>query len=423
MGLGERSEGDGGGRLPEALIPDGLRATQPIRRVPLRVACAGPSDLPKGVMMRGLVALMVLALSSCGSEMTEHDGAPVTMDSAGVRIVEYPPSRHGESETELVEVLRIGEAVGAEELLFSSIAAGKILPDGSFVLADAGAQELVQFTSDGTFLMRQGGEGEGPGEYEFIRGMGDCSSDGFTVFDMGWSMSFYDKTGHFIEERVTLFEGGATPYHLACHPSGRLAVINWDLAALGQRGFHVATSRLRLLDVDGSEIVDLGVRIGSERFGLPTGSGPHPIGRTTRFGFVGSDLIVVDGTFFGFERWNREGTLVEVVRLDVAPPDADSLMAAYLEQTLARAPDDETRRRWSSQIEAMGLPPQASFFSRMHTSESRILMQEISFGERERWFEFQSDGTPLGSVTLPEGARLLDTRDHLVLVEDRDDLR
>lgn len=373
-------------------------------------------------MIKGLTVLTVLTLGGCSSELATPDLGPVAADSAGVRIVEYTPLEDWQQQVPLVERLRIGEAGGASELLLSSLAAGKILPDGSLVLADATSRDVLQFGGDGALRRTEGGEGQGPGEFEFIIGMGDCSSDGFTVFDIGWSMSLYDQTGGFVEKRVPRIEGGASPYHLACHPSGRLAVINWDLSTRGQQGFHVAKARLRLLNSDGSEMAELGERIGSERFGRPTGSGPHPIGRSTLFGFTGSDLIVTDGTFFGFERWNSEGHLIEIVRLDMAPRDRDSLMATYMEQTLARAPDDATRRRWRAEIEAMGLPPQASFFSGMHISDNRILLQEISFAERERWFEFGSDGTPVGFLELPEGAKLLDVRDELILAQKRDEL-
>lgn len=369
--------------------------------------------------MRTVVVFVLVALGACSPEVGDREDGPVISDSAGIRIVEFTPRDRQAPGTQLVELFRIGDSPDGQDFLFTRLVAGKILPGGSVVIADANSREVLLFSADGSLVRRHGREGGGPGEYEYILDIGQCAHSGFTVFDISWTLSVYDDDGQFIEEKTARFDTGAPPYALACDHSGRFAVMRWDESSFGQQGLHVAKARLRLLESDGSEIFDLGERIGSERFGRPTGSGPHPIGRSTRFGFSGSDLIVTDGTFFGFERWNAEGRLEEIVRLDVPPLDADVLMAAYIEQTLARAPDDETRRRWRLDLEAMGLPSQASFFSALRVSDNRILMQETSFDTRERWFEFQSDGTPLGEFLLPPGAKLLDVREDLILVEER----
>lgn len=369
--------------------------------------------------MRRATVLFGLFVAGCGSAEADRVPGPSVADSAGVRIVEYSAPSLRVADRSLTEVVRIGTADGPVETLFSSIAGGKILSDGVLVVVDASSREVRRFAADGTFLGAHGREGQGPGEYEFIIGTGECSETGFTVFDIGWTMSLYDDAGEFVNERVTRFEDGSTPYRLACARSGRVAVTNWDLAGEGPTlGFHVAMARLRILDSDGSELSDLGERIGSERFGRPTDSGPHPAGRSTRFGFLGSDLIVSDGSFFGFERWNAEGVLTEVVRIDVPPPDGDSLMAVYLESALSRAQDEGTRTRARRRVLEMEGPAQASFFSDLFVAADRVLLRELSVGESGRWFEFSSDGVPIGFLPLPSGAKLLDLVDSLVLVQE-----
>lgn len=304
--------------------------------------------------------------------------------------------------------MRIGASDGADEHLFSIIAGGLIRPDTSLVLADRATHEVRRFAMDGTFLGRHGREGEGPGEYEYIRGAGRCVASGFTIFDLDWTMSVYDEAGQYVEQRPVRLEDGSSPYNMTCNRSGRFAVVNWDRSTAGiPQGFHVSMARLRILDAGGAELFDLGERIGSERFGRPTGSGPHPAGRSTDFAFMDSDLIVADGTFFGFERWDAEGRLEQIVRLDVPPPDSDSVMAVYLDDALARAPDDdEARRRWRNDIEGMGRgPDRASFISALHVSPDRILMRELVTGRiGGRWFEFRPDGTPVGYLpAAPRG--------------------
>lgn len=368
-----------------------------------------------------LAFVSVLASAACDGATEALSRAPLVTDSAGIQIVQHLPLERWDADVRLEELLRVGEADGADELLFSNIVGGLIRPDTSLVLADRGTHEVRRFAMDGTFLDRHGREGEGPGEYQYIRGSGRCVASGFTVFDIDWTMSVYDEAGEYVEQRRVRLEDGSSPYNMTCNRSGRFAVVNWDLTEGIPQGFHTSMARLRILNADGAELFELGERIGSERFGRPGGSAPHPAGRSTDFDFMGSDLIVADGTFFGFERWSADGRLEQIVRLDVPPPDPDSVMAVYLDATLATAPNDEARRRWRNDIEAMGRgPDQASFISALHVSADRILMRELVIGRiGGRWFEFRPDGTPVGYLPLPAGSRLLDVRDDLVLVEER----
>ncbi|MEZ4417931.1 MAG: hypothetical protein R3E10_19410 [Gemmatimonadota bacterium] len=366
------------------------------------------------------LATPLLALA-CGPA-TPHPTAATVTDSAGVRIVEYAAPDAWPAPASAHELLRIGAVEGPPELLFSRIPAGVLLDDGSIVLADAGSRELRHFAADGSLLGVQGGTGQGPGEFEFIVGSGKCSAEGFAVFDIGWSANLYDESGSFLEKRASRLEGGVQPYLLACGRRGRVASIGWSIPDGGPpQGFHVATAALRLYEPDGALALDLGKRISSERFGQPSGSGPHPIGRSTKVAFVDSDLIVSDGTFFGFERWSSEGVLSEIVRVDVPLPDADSAMALYLETALARAPDDETRIRWQKDIEGMGLPPRPSYLSDLFVTDEILLLKELSIRGSGRWFEFVAEaGFRLAAI--PSEAKLLDVRGDRILVEERDSL-
>ena len=134
--------------------------------------------------MRWVTVLLGLFVAGCGAADPDRGSAPSVTDSAGVRIVEYPAPTEWVADGALTEVVRIGTADGPLETLFSRIAGGKILEDGSLVIVDAGSSEVRRFAADGTFLGAHGREGQGPGEYEFITGTGECSEKGFTVFDI-----------------------------------------------------------------------------------------------------------------------------------------------------------------------------------------------------------------------------------------------
>lgn len=369
--------------------------------------------------MKRITLLASLALVACEASADGETAKVVVTDSAGVRVAEYPPLNEWDAQVTLVERLRVGETNGPPETLFSKIAGGKIMEDGSIVLADLVSSEIRQFSGTGSLLRSHGGKGQGPGEYQFIVGMGRCTPTGFTVFDIAWTVSFYDNSGQFINERPTRLEDGSSAYYLACGTSGRMAAINRVLPG-DQIGNYSSTARLRLLNAEGAEIADLGERLGADRYRGRTGDLPHPAGRATKFGFLETDLIVADGSFFGFERWDDTGKLVEIVRIDVPPPDGDSLMSEFLEWSMSRAQDEEQRRQWRRSVLDLGLPAHTGFFNELVVTSDQVLFQEKSVAQRGRWFAFRADGTPLGFLPLPTGARILDARGDLLLVEEPD---
>jgi len=376
-------------------------------------------------LVHGAVLLVVAACAGCtGAERPDRggDATPEVRDSAGIRLVTYAPPEPWTMPGSLVEELRIGELEGgARERLFGLVAGGMILDDGSIVVADRQAGEVRRFAPDGTFLESHGSEGEGPEEYEYIVDVDRCRATGFTVFDIGWTRTQYDSTGGYIDERPVRIEGGSTPYRLACHPSGRMAVTNWDVERGPRSGFHTAPARLRILNAEGEEVADLGERIGSERWGTTRGSGPHPAGRSTMMGFTDDHLIVTDGSVFGFERWSLEGRLGEIVRVDVEPPDVDSLAAAWIQSELAALPEgeEELRRRTRERVEAIEWPERSAFFVEMAVTDDRVLLQEVPYDGEGRWFVFAAGGEPLGYLPLPPGASLLDVKGDRILVAER----
>ena len=378
-----------------------------------------PTEILGGSVRRFSI-LVLASICCCGrTEGGTQQAAGVTRDSAGVLIHAYPPEFASVDSIRLTEEVRFASA--SEGPLLSRLAGGLFLPDGSVVLADGGALEVYQFSADGRLTQTSGGEGEGPGEFSYVRAMGRCAPSGFVVFDIDWTMSEYDSTGTFLRERPVRLSGGSSPYQLACSRTGRLAVNNWKMPG-SNTGNYVALSSVHLLRADGSLAADLGERIMADRFRAPTNDLPHPAGRGVKFGFLGEDLIVADGGFFGFERWSPDGTLREVVRLDVPRPDGDSLMSVYLDDALARATNEDMRRRWRQQVLDLGLPEAVGFLSDLRVLGSRIFVRELDVRGSGRWFAFSSDGTPSGFLPLPHGVELLDADPERLLLARKDSL-
>lgn len=370
------------------------------------------------------VCLAMLLAAGCDSR-----GGPVgttERDSAGVRIVEYDVPDSTPAPIRLTELVRVGQAEGPDGHLFSTIAGGVLLGDGSFVVADRDASEVRRFSDAGALLSRHGREGEGPGEYEYIRAMGRCSDSGFTVFDLDWTQNRYTEEASFLDTEPLRLEDGSSPYQLACSPGGRFAATNWDFSSIGTDGIFTAAARLRTLRPDGTREYDLGERVGSDRFGTAgRGSGPHPFGRTTRVAFDGEDLIVADGSFFGYERWSPAGRLEEIVRLDVPAPNLDALVDAHVDLSVAQATEvgggevqERTRALRESGELLRGLETAARQRD-LRVLGGRVLVQEQAADPAAaRWFLFGEDGSPLGWLRLPGAATLLDMNDTRMLVTE-----
>ena len=95
-----------------------------------------------------------------------------------------------------------------------------------------------------------------------------------------------------------------------------------------------------------------------------------------------------------------------------------SLMAVYLESRLAGADDEAARTRRRQRVLELEGPERASYFSDLFVADDRILLRGLSVEESGRWFEFNGDGSPIGFLPLPRGAKLLDMVDDLVLVQE-----
>jgi hypothetical protein len=368
----------------------------------------------------------LLVLVGCGGDSSGLAALRTQTDSAGVRIVEFSWRGSWEMPFVLTERLRLGVLDGPEEYMFSTIAGGVLLDEGSFAVSDRESSQVRTFSRDGTLITSQGRSGRGPGEYEYIRAVGRCRPAGFTVFDLHWRVNQYDGSGVFQETWQPMLEGGMTPYQLACSPSGRFAATNWGaLDGPPVIGLFSSGTRLRILRPDGTEEFDLGERIGSERVGTQGGSRPHPFGRGTLLDFDGEDLIVADGTFFGYERWSPEGRLAEIVRVRVPAPNLDSLVNVQVEERIARLRQGDqenidariaTIREEGNVLRGLA---RATHISDLRVLDRHVLLQApAASATRVLWIVFAADGTPLGELRLPPAARLLDFQGDWILTAE-----
>lgn len=377
------------------------------------------------------VACLVLAACDAPGQQTVPSSRDATVrDSAGITIVEsgvdapFPAPWSVAAQPHWV----VGELEGDPKYLLSRVAGALELHGRRVVIANGGTNELRVYDRQGQWIQTLGGEGEGPGEFQYIRALAPCHPGGFVAFDLNWQKNAYLTDGTFVSKTTLQAPSGVSPYELACDDRGNLLVLGWGrvLADGPIIGFHDARDRLVLTGDDGEVRTDFGERLVSERIGSARGSRPHPAGRSTVFAVHDGRVIVGDGRSFQIEVWTLDGRLERLIRgpaLDLEV--TDSLTEAYLEQELGRAEDPDRRAALRSAIGAWEWPETVPAFTDLRVDEEGIVWLKRFSLDRDRpevWSLMStSEGYP-GDVELAPGQRLLSFADGAVLVVMRDDL-
>ena len=106
-------------------------------------------------------------------------------------------------------LVSIGEVSGSEEYLFQSVRTARLLPDGRVAVADAGPGVVRVYDASGSHVVTMGGQGEGPGEFAFLRGIWIVPPDTIGVWDSGlYRMTFFDGQGHHLRTVPLDLPGG-----------------------------------------------------------------------------------------------------------------------------------------------------------------------------------------------------------------------
>lgn len=102
--------------------------------------------------------------------------------------------------------LQIGVTHGDTDYELHRAASTLRLPDGRIVVSNAGTNELRFFDANGRFLMKVGGEGEGPGEFRRLVRLYRFGSDSILALDIGPNnLSVLDLQGNFGRRAIVHF--------------------------------------------------------------------------------------------------------------------------------------------------------------------------------------------------------------------------
>lgn len=350
-------------------------------------------------------------------------------DSAGIRIVETTSDTRLQAPWELAEQPEwaVGELEGDPAYLLSGVTGAMQLATGEVVIANRGTNEVRFYDSDGSLQRARGGEGQGPGEFEYLRALGPCSPEGFVAFDLNWQMNVYARDGTFLEKTTLRTPVGVTPYEVACDPHGHVLMLSWgrDATEGPTEGFYQAHDELLLTTPDGTIEAELGRRLASERIGSRFGSRPHPAGRATVFALNQDRVFVGSGERFEVEVRELDGSLQSLLRGPPIPLEVtDSVKAEILQARLAEGSverhaeirNDHAEWEWPQSLPA--------YTALQVDSEGIVWLRAYSAdpSSPEIWSLIDPEHGYLGDLALQPRQELLEAGRDYILVLTRSEL-
>jgi hypothetical protein len=385
--------------------------------------------------------LLVLACSTDSPE-SRQPGASSVFDSSDVphwRVI--GPA-----------VAEIGGREPHRDFLLVTIAGGRILSDGRFLVADRSTGAISIFSGAGDFLRRFGGEGGGPGEFRALGWVGLAEEDTLLAWDIQLGrMTVFDTSGIVLRTyspdlRDIPFLSAVLVGHL---PGGGLVFsVPEPMEDDPPRSPRRVRGSVRylLLPEGGSEVLALFQGPGTEthrRGGLRIESNlPILFAAASLATTVGEHLVVGSTDSLQLFSVRPDGTVTAHARLPTqARPVAEehvrlehrsrvAAQDARWEQIARRmsAPADEWERALSFSRESLQQIPARdtfpAFSDLVGTSVGEVWVAEypVPGAEVQRWVILGSDLKPQGRITLPTGYRILDSMGDRILSSFKDEL-
>jgi hypothetical protein len=336
-------------------------------------------------------------------------------DSGGIEIVESHFPSWGEHDGWTIDfdpVLDLGGPDGPPEAQFYMITGAVVLPDGRIVIGHRGTNELLFFSSEGTFLEAHGGEGGGPGEFWGLYRLWLLRPDSLVVYDdLERRVSIFDAGGRFIRSWKPQLPGGElvrfTPVSLMGDGSVMLGTRprGWEIP----RGASRDSLVLRRFDREGSHLDSIGVFPWRERYRpIPKQTGNYssatwiasqPFGRNARSGPYQDGFFIGRSEVYEVEAYSPGGGLQRLIRQPVTNrPVASQDISALKRDWLGDDAEDWMRSDYGKWVATMDFP---------ETMPPYGPIKEDLEGNLWVW-HYDPPGNPVDSVTVfdPDGRML-----------------
>ena len=389
---------------------------------------------------RTVATFLALAATSCQQDQRSPAGLhSEARDSAGVRIIDNArpaddsrlPWQIGREPT-----VSIGVLEGEEPYMLHNVVGATKLSDGRIVVANSGTSELRVFNATGIHTATWGGEGEGPGEFPYLRALDPWPGDSVAAwYGLRRGISVFDADGNF-GRNFTLERNQDDPSSFAVMPKS----VTHDGLVLTTHDPHmIDTVLVDIRDGEGRIRSSLGIHPGQEMqlvdgmmyqtmFGARVAQEPW------------GDLIVICQTNrYELKAFSRDGTLARIVRRGHEPRavtrgDVDAYIDASIEEEVPYYPDDlsqgETEAYQADQRRQYEATPVAEHFpaftSLVVDALDHLWVEEYEFPGEERpgarWTVFDAEGRVLGLVETAEGLQIYEIGEDYILGHAMDEL-
>lgn len=362
-----------------------------------------------------LAAALAFGAASCEEPAFVSESGPIEFhvsDSAGVRIAE---TSGGVLTVDLpwtidtVPDLQLGGAGSRGPELFHRLGGARRLLDGTIVVLDGGSQELRWFDESGPYLRSFGGQGEGPGEFDWARLLADLEPNSLLLFDQRLRR-FTDVTADGADHRI--WEVAPTGLEMlmgAAHGrKGQGVLFTVGSGECIEAEYCESSTFVRWVNPR-TGTVDTLAAFARKRHrirdanGLPFAmDGPFdPVVAVT----VGpGGAVITGGPEHALRLFDERGRLVAILRVD-APnrsPTHDELEYLINERVGRGLPV----RAVEEAVARMGVPEATPAFQEVLADRvgwywARIY--HVDRGAPSRWLVFDAEGQARGMIQMPEG--------------------
>ena len=382
-------------------------------------------------MIRLASCILTAALAAaCANDTPPTGDAPFQIeDSAGVRIVTHHETSSTEPAFRLSTKPRYRHGANPGDYAFQGIGVGRLFPDGSAVVSDEWASELVVIARDGAAYEVLATEGEGPGEVSYISAMFVLGRDSILAADP-------------LLGRVTIFAGGSV-----ARTADLRRFIGVGVVGIGPSGELLLATTTRRSEADwvSGHMARFDMETGAIdtvaaydfRPPIPSGLDWNPleaVGQVTaaagQFVHTRSDRPEVtwrqpDGTTTQIVRWRAEPTLLTEESL--GPIEAVHRMEIRMhDPELSDARLTEVTRQNMAAYHASIGRPLPLFASPFADAAGRVWLPSYRAGGELKsvppYIVITPDGEWLGTVGAPPRFRILDVAGGLVLGVELDEL-
>jgi hypothetical protein len=390
-------------------------------------------------LTRSVVAAIGVLGGACttGPEPPESDSV---VDSAGIQIVQLeegawdPDGRIGLSPDPDVS---IGAREGPDDQILYRVSGGLVLGDGRIAILSRGARELRYFGASGVLEGRQGGDGEGPGEYRLPVGLWSLPGDTLVVWDSRLLRATVVSPNAIFTRDIPISGRPRATEVVGVFADGSFAVFRQRMAEEQQsmdqqfQGYYSRYSAsgdslnplgnfpwMRMIT---SPPTDGGGGMQAVASGPPIFDAPTRVAATARGLWVGTtkkdELLWI----------SESGTLNRIVRwVGLDRTVTDAVKEAYYddlrERMAANAPPGEAREPPRGRPFAEILPSHGELVAR---NDGGLWMKEFlrpGSDPTNRWMILGPEGFPEGIVNLPFSADVLWASPEQVLLLEKDEV-